>query len=336
LKGIDLSNQTRNQELARIGSITGEFATVDLSAASDTLAYNVVPLLFDIEWFNFLRSVRSQGYSLYEGNRETYHKFSSMGNGATFTIETLVFAAACFAVGGRSSLVYGDDIIIERDCADRLIALLAFLGFLPNEPKTHTKGPFRESCGKSWFEGVDVTPRYIRVIDKRKPVLCHLVNSLMDVAPNCMSMMEFLASIVRDHELPFVPYNGDSISGVWVNPHYAYQKKLIRSKHWILKVRVYQPRAKSGRCLDIRGLFLWYLRKATSLSSPDPIPLWVKSPDFNLSQFLAGTARIDPGGSDESSRYTISSHKYVRKWVHWIPVAGAPINLNWFTDLIDP
>jgi hypothetical protein len=43
--GINLSDQTRNQQLAREGSIHDNLATIDLSMASDTLSYNTVALL---------------------------------------------------------------------------------------------------------------------------------------------------------------------------------------------------------------------------------------------------------------------------------------------------
>lgn len=49
--GVDLNDQTRNQRAAREGSITGELATVDLSMASDTLAYEVVRWLLPNDWW---------------------------------------------------------------------------------------------------------------------------------------------------------------------------------------------------------------------------------------------------------------------------------------------
>ena len=40
--GVDLSSQKQNQEWAQFGSATGLIATVDMSMASDTVAYTVV------------------------------------------------------------------------------------------------------------------------------------------------------------------------------------------------------------------------------------------------------------------------------------------------------
>jgi hypothetical protein len=341
-KGLNLSDQTRNQELARDGSIDGKLATVDMSMASDTLAYNVIPLLFNYEWFSYLRAIRSQGYSLYVGQKEKYHKFSSMGNGSTFPIETLVFAAACSAVGSRSYRVYGDDIIIERELVGDLFALLAFLGFVPNESKTHTTGPFRESCGRSWFKGFDVTPRYIRAIDERKPVLCHLVNSMMSIADEYGSLIDYLANIVCEYGLPCVPYNESSISGVWLYPSFAYEKKVVRTKHFIARFKAFVPKIRVKSCFDSRALFLWYLRRCHMSGLPDeetlsrePLLRFIfRNSDARFSLFLSGNLDEGYEEPDVSSRYSISSHKYVRKWVHWIPVAGAPDQLYRWSEII--
>lgn len=334
-KGINLSDQTKNQRLAKEGSIDDKLATIDLSMASDTLAYNTVALLLPWEWFSYLRAIRSQKYSIIPGNCEEYHKFSSMGNGATFALETLVFAACCYAVGSSTFTVYGDDIIIETELADSLIALLRFFGFVPNTDKSHFAGPFRESCGKSWWRGFDITPKYIREIDSRKAVQCHLVNSMVAVSKPFGQLCSYLAGLTLRLRLPLVPFNEDSLSGVWVTPHTAYELKLIKTtkphkkEHrpkagvtrlrgigaWEPKFKAYQPKTRTIRSFDFRPYFLWHL---TALRT-----------------------RIGGQGEPfESTRYTISSHKYVRKWVHWrpfngsndIPVAGPSESLYWFSE----
>lgn len=50
--GVDLSSQLKNQRMAVEGSISGKFATVDLSMASDCLAYNVVLALLPDDYFH--------------------------------------------------------------------------------------------------------------------------------------------------------------------------------------------------------------------------------------------------------------------------------------------
>lgn len=332
--GLDLSDQTKNQELAKEGSIDGKYSTIDLSMASDTLAYNTVALLFPEKWFQYLRSVRSQFYTMYPGNKETYSKFSSMGNGSTFPIETLVFAAACRAVGSSSFSVYGDDIIIEQNNVERLLALLAYLGFVPNTDKSFTEGPFRESCGKDWYKGFDITPFYIRELDRRKATQCHLANGLMRICKPNGSLFAYLVDFIKENKLPLVPFNEDSMSGVWISPNAAYQRKLIRTanrgrKAWIPMFKGYKPASSKIHSNDSRSLFLWYLK---AIGAGDPMfPRGFSSPvDMGYNY----PSRIR--NSRESSWYTAPRHKYVRKWVHWIPVAGAPDNLYWLTESLVP
>lgn len=161
--GIDLRSQALNQEMAREGSIgiPRELSTIDLSAASDSVSFELVRKLFPPDWFDLLRSVRSDEY-VRDGETKPYAKFSSMGNGTTFPIETLIFTAACVACGcgnpGRDFAVYGDDIVVPSVNSADVITLLRWCGFRTNPDKTFVSGPFRESCGEDWFGGVSVRP----------------------------------------------------------------------------------------------------------------------------------------------------------------------------------
>jgi len=163
--GIDLTDQTLNQRLAREGSVDDSdegFVTIDLSSASDSIAIEVVRNLIPHDWFYLLDSIRSQNYMDESGNISPYHKFCSMGNGFCFPLETLIFAAACSAcdagIPGKDFIVYGDDIIVRKRYAEAVLSLLGRLGFVANANKTFLRGPFRESCGSDWFGGEDVRP----------------------------------------------------------------------------------------------------------------------------------------------------------------------------------
>lgn len=163
--GIDLSDQSINSELARQGSLREQqnpFCTIDLSSASDSISIELVRNLLPPDWFDFLNSTRSQNYIM-DGVIHRYEKFCSMGNGFCFPLETLIFAAACKAVNSSLNprtdfVVYGDDIIIRQNYATELIELLDKIGFATNSDKTFIEGPFRESCGRDWFDGEDVRP----------------------------------------------------------------------------------------------------------------------------------------------------------------------------------
>lgn len=164
---IDLKDQTINQELAKIGSIDGSLATIDLKAASDSISIAVCELLLPPMWFELLMHTRSPIGELGD-ETITYEKISSMGNGYTFELESLLFwaiSSACIDVSGSPDLrlsVYGDDIIVPSAEAPFVIDVLGYLGFSTNEKKTFSCGPFRESCGKHYFQGVDVSPFYLQ------------------------------------------------------------------------------------------------------------------------------------------------------------------------------
>lgn len=161
--GIDLSDQSINSELAREGSLDvgDSFCTIDLSSASDSISIELCRELLPPEWFDLLDSTRSKSYA-YNKVIKAFNKFCSMGNGFCFPLESLLFTAACDAVGaGKPGIdyhVYGDDIIIRRSYYDKLIDLLRYMGFSVNKDKTFSHGSFRESCGSDWFGGKDVRP----------------------------------------------------------------------------------------------------------------------------------------------------------------------------------
>lgn len=167
LAGIDIRDQARNQRLAKRGSEDGTVATVDLSSASDTVSTELVYDLLGLEWASFLARFRT-GHVTLNGETLTLQKFSSMGNGFTFPLETLIFYAVAWGStiesGGDLSLVsaYGDDIIVPSGAVEVLFESLNACGFVVNEKKSYSKGPFRESCGKDYFLGTDVRPFFLR------------------------------------------------------------------------------------------------------------------------------------------------------------------------------
>lgn len=181
-KGVDLDDQTVNQELARIGSSTGALATIDLSSASDSVTTQLVTELFPFEWTTLLMDLRSP-VTLVRGIAHRNEMIASMGNGFTFELESFIFwilvrACAYFTqVHGRIN-VYGDDIICPVGLRDSVESVLEFFGFSVNPDKSFWDGTFRESCGKHWDSGVDISPFYVKETPKTVPDWIHLLNSL--------------------------------------------------------------------------------------------------------------------------------------------------------------
>lgn len=294
-RGIDLSDQTRNQRLAKEGSVTGKFATLDLSMASDTLAFNTVSWLLPYPWFKYLCDVRCPfGKGSFGVTR--YAKFSSMGNGATFALETLIFASACYAVGAKEFSVYGDDIIIETELYGSLVRFLRFLGFSVNAEKSFHEGPFRESCGTDYLSGRLVTPFYLRETDDRKAVWCHNVNGLVKLGYPGSQMWSLVRKLIVDLRLPLVPANEATTSGVFIYPTHAYAMKLIKTRWSIAKFKALVPKSETFSIRDSRTLFLWHLDASRRRERGDPL-IRSEVPAFG--------------------------HKYVRKWVCWtVPAVG--------------
>jgi hypothetical protein len=162
--------QERNQLLALEGSANGRLATVDLSSASDSIHLELVRLLLPTSWSSAIELCRTPFSILPSGERLLLRKVSSMGNGFTFELETLMFYGLVLAViellsrfdTDHRCLVFGDDIIVSGDLVPPLEEILGFVGFKTNLKKTFADGPFRESCGKHYFRGADVTPFFVR------------------------------------------------------------------------------------------------------------------------------------------------------------------------------
>lgn len=165
--GIDLTDQTRNQKLACIGSLDGSLATVDMSSASDTIAYGLVLHLLPIDWFDLLDRFRT-GSVVYKENVIKLHKFSSMGNSYTFELESLIFYGLAYATCTHLGLdtkqisVYGDDVIIPVEAMALFEEVLTVCGFIINLDKSFSVGPFRESCGADYLGGIDIRPFYLK------------------------------------------------------------------------------------------------------------------------------------------------------------------------------
>lgn len=149
-----------HQKLAQRASMDGSLATIDLSNASDTLCKELVAALLPEDWFELLNSLRAPFTKI--GPRSVrLEKFSSMGNGFTFELETILFRTLCDVLTRGTVSVFGDDIVCPLRDSDVVIAALKFFGFVPNTKKTFCDGMFRESCGGDFFNGVPVRPHFL-------------------------------------------------------------------------------------------------------------------------------------------------------------------------------
>jgi hypothetical protein len=182
---LRLQDQVFNQDLARVGSLQGTLATLDLSEASDRVPNALVRTLFK-HWQHLdgaVQACRSTRANVQLGDGVvTRHlsKFASMGSALTFPVEAMVFLTVVFmgierALGRRLRLadvirldgqvaVYGDDIIVPVDYVGSVVHELESFGFKVNSQKSFWNGKFRESCGKDYYAGFDVS--YVKLRQK--------------------------------------------------------------------------------------------------------------------------------------------------------------------------
>lgn len=263
--GVDLDNQAVNQTLAREAIRLG-LATLDLSAASDSVSKELVYELLPYDWAEALDSIRSREALLPDGTVVQLEKFSSMGNGFTFELESLIFWAVVSAVRdefdpGSIVSIYGDDILCSRSAAPHVIDMLDYLGFKTNPSKSFIDGLFYESCGKHWFLGHDVTPLYQKepVEDAREWIRFH--NRVTRWLQRCLSPLPAVEALLQriGRDIPFrIPYGAEGDDGILV-PVEALQGRPWDANHGI-ECLVFRNPMRSLPAIEQSMLALWFRR----------------------------------------------------------------------------
>jgi hypothetical protein len=172
---IGFDDQVPNQELALRGSIDNRTATLDLSDASDRVSNQLVRAMLQ-RWPHLSGAVdacRSRRAELPNGEVIRLSKFASMGSALCFPFEAMVFTTLIF-LGIQRSLntslcrkdlkryadsvrVFGDDLIVPRDHVSSVVSTLEHFGARVGTDKSFWTGRFRESCGREYFNGQDVS-----------------------------------------------------------------------------------------------------------------------------------------------------------------------------------
>lgn len=278
--GIDFSCQPeRNQRLAREGSSSGAYATIDLKQCSDYISQGLVAYMFPrsaVAWFNTLRSKRVD-IPAYGLRSHELHMTGTMGNGFTFPMQTLLLSSVVLgvykcldidiscpsAVTDGNFGVFGDDIVCITKAFPLISKVLKCLGLIVNEEKSFACGSFRESCGADYLDGVNVRGVYIHSYATEQDFLsifnrlaiwaarhrCPLPHSLKYVASHLKDAKRYVPpdeSIVAGVILP-VPFEDDRDS--WVYSRYVPIVSPYRLETWeFLQVeREYPSSLRSNR-----------------------------------------------------------------------------------------
>lgn len=182
---IAFDDQSINAGLAFKSSFNGEHATLDMSEASDRVYRGVVSWMFqdNQELHDALMALSTRYVEApkelqddFPGLHKT-QKYAPMGSALCFPVMSLVHYALCAAIVEHNAgviaetrtkikqiYVYGDDIICPVDCVQSIFDWLPVFGMKLNKTKSFYSGRFRESCGVHAYEGVDVTPVYVKYI----------------------------------------------------------------------------------------------------------------------------------------------------------------------------
>ena len=172
---IGWESSEMNNLLALKGSSDGTLATLDLSEASDRVSNRHVTSLL-ARHPSLLRGVmacRSAKADVPDEGLITLAKFASMGSALTFPLESMVFLTVVLqgienaskdqlTIGRIKRLIgrvriYGDDIIVPVEYVSAVVESLEAHGLKVNSHKSFWTGKFRESCGKEYYDGTDVS-----------------------------------------------------------------------------------------------------------------------------------------------------------------------------------
>jgi len=179
---VGTDDQEPNRVLCREGSLSGDLATLDLSEASDRVSnQHVLTLLEDWPLLSeAVQSCRTRKADVSGHGVIRLAKYASMGSALTFPVEMMVFLTVIFlgierelgspltpelvkSYQGRVR-VFGDDLIVPRDNVLSVCDELMAFGHVVNVDKSFWTGRFRESCGREYYDGEDVTIVRVRQV----------------------------------------------------------------------------------------------------------------------------------------------------------------------------
>lgn len=263
-----VDTQQVNQKLAREGSLTGLLATLDLSEASDRVSNQLVREMLSPHphLFRAVDACRSRSADVPNHGVIRLAKFASMGSALTFPMEALVFTTLVF-LGIESDVghpltrkdimsyrgkvkLYGDDIIVPTEHVPSVIRVLESNGLRVNYRKSFSTGKFRESCGREYYNGSDVSITRIRSLLPESQTEMESLVSTVALRNHLFEAgfeetVEFLDKwIKRLISFPTIPSNSQGLGRYTHEPLQVrrWNKDLQRGE-----IRVLMPCAKSPR-----------------------------------------------------------------------------------------
>jgi len=218
---VGFDDQEPNRVLAQTGSHSGDLATLDLSEASDRVSnQHVVAMLQDYPYLlSGVQASRSTKADVPGHGIIPLSKFASMGSALCFPMEAIVFTTLIFlgiqqelgtALSRRDIIkmfsgrvrVFGDDLIVPVDYVHTVVDLLHTFGYRVNVSKSYWTGRFRESCGREYYDGHDISIVKVRQILPARRQDASGVVSAVELRNHfywsgCWQTADFLDSYIR-------------------------------------------------------------------------------------------------------------------------------------------
>lgn len=325
--GIDLSvQQERNRELARLGSLLDfsySLATVDLKCASD-MPLSMAKSVYPKSVFDLLYRYRSRSTFISGLGSHSLSILSSMGNGYTFPMQTVLFASivrACFIINGVTQLyprkgrlgnfgVFGDDIICPSQLLPDLYRLLSLLGLVVNVDKSFAKGPFRESCGADYYNGRNVRGIYTETIKtpQSRFALCNALNEWS--AKTQIYLPRTIQYVLKS--LPYlpIPWWDSEDAGLRVPSSFLDERRDWRGR---VQYKAYRPKA-----------YGWTITDAGSFEGPKHLlSRLIQNPHGLWLSFMQGSVRAGKVSVRQTDTKYSLKKSYVFGWDYrpsgWLP-----------------
>lgn len=338
-KIITLEDQSHNQKVCVRGSQDGDYSTIDLSAASDLVAEDLVAQIFDEQTLVHFYATRTMLVKLDDEYRCTY-RFAGMGSAVCFPLQCVVFASvlalsnhlhdrgtsytsymekAVPVFKGRIHFhdddgVYGDDITCGRQQTEALVSLLTDLGFIVNLDKSfYGAKKLRESCGVYALHGEVVTPLRMKVKGLEYGDV-HCVDGMIDMVNRSFGYKYYhLRQMLLDH-IPYDRYIIVSETNPYKGPSYVY---------WVENVTPENPK---GRKIPFRtqdGIKLIESRMITVggqtyRAALRPVTKILQHASVQRDQYLLSKWLHDPSISEKAKPSIGDSGKTELRWV-WMP-----------------
>lgn len=258
---VNFRDQRINQSLAMNSSVTGSFATIDLSDASDRVGTVHLQSLLPWRLARRLLALRSVAAEFPSGEVIQLQKYATMGNALCFPVESIIFWLICVgaiyaycgndAVARDSVYVYGDDIIVRTEYIEVAMTALSSFRLVVNEKKSFyhrcSSGSFRESCGMEAYRGTDCTPLRIRLLPPLRPKDTNGLVAWCAYSSNMRVSMPRTAEFCKKHvesvlrrKIPIVPFNHEFLSVVW--PDHLWSLSDFSDATWSQETCYYQSR----------------------------------------------------------------------------------------------